>query len=244
MSEIRKTEIIKREKLTWAPPCAAQPAGRPSQQAAQPASLLCRLRPRQREGSVAGARARHRATPPLSLPACPPLLASVPLDDATPLPLLSLSLSPALSFLSLALSLTRPNTTVATVRRSSRLRPPLAPPTSSEAPPQLPLPPHRSTGPRKPCIAATSPFPSSGSDHRCRRIRRLQRVPEPASTPTATAVSYATVSPSPSPRSLTVASSPPRPNLRRRRARRRRSSGDHLVTPASPTRSQEPVEHP
>ena len=92
MSEIRKQKIIKREKLTWAPPCAAQPAGRPSQQAAQPASLLCRLRPRQREGSVAGARARHRATPPLSLPACPPSPRLDALDDATPLPLLSLTL--------------------------------------------------------------------------------------------------------------------------------------------------------
>ena len=192
---------------------------------------------------MAGARARHRATPPLSLPACPPLLASMPLDDATPPPC-SLSLSPGSPLLSLALSLTRPNTTVAAVRHSHRLRPPLAPPTSSGAPPRLPLPPHRSTAPRKPCIAATSPFPSSGSDHRRRRIRRLQRVPEPASTPTATAVSYATVSPSSPPRSLTVASSPPRPNLRRRRARRRRSSGDHLVTPASPTSSQDPVEHP
>ena len=243
MSEIKKQKIFKREKLTWAPPCAAQPAGRPSQQAAQPASLLCRLRPRQREGSVAGARARHRATPPLSLLACPPLLARCP-GRRHASPPCSLSLSPGSPLLSLALSLTRPNTTVAAVRHSSHLRPPLAPPTSSEAPPRPPLPPHRSTAPRKPCIAATSPFPSSGSDHRRRRIRRLQRVPEPASTPTATAVSYATVSPSSPPRSLTVASSPPRPNLRRRRARRRRSSGDHLVTPASPTSSQDPVEHP
>ena len=172
------------------------------------------------------------------------LLAAWTTPAARPDPPCSLSLSPALSFLSLALSLSRPNTTVAAVRHSSHLRPPLAPPTSSEAPPQLPLPPHRSTGPRKPCIAATSPFPSSGSDHRRRRIRRLQRVPEPASTPTATAVSYATVSPSSPPRSLTIASSPPRPNLRRRRARRRRSSGDHLVSLASPTSSQDPVEHP
>ena len=123
------------------------------------------------------------------------LLAAWTTPAARPDPPCSLSLSPALSFLSLALSLTRPNTTVAAVRHSSRLRPPLAPPTSSEAPPQLPLPPHRSTGPRKPCIAATSPFPSSDSDHRRRQIRRLRRVPEPASTPTATAVSYATVSP-------------------------------------------------
>ena len=143
---------------------------------------------------MAGARARHRATPPLSLPACPPLLASMPWTTPR-LPPCSLSLSPGSSLLSLALSLTRPNTTVAAVRHSSRLRPPLAPPTSSGAPPRLPLPPHRSTSPRKPCIAATSPFPSSGSDHRRRRIRRLRRVPEPASTPTATAVSPRSVFP-------------------------------------------------
>ena len=179
--------------------------------------------------------ARARATAPRHLSPCLPALPSSldALDDATSLPLLPLTLPR----FSLALSRSRPKHTVAAVRLSHCLRPPLAPPSSSEAPPQLPLPPHRSTSPRKPCIAATSPFPSSGSDHRRRRIRRLQRVPEPASTPTATAVSYATVSPSPSPRSLTVASSPPRPNLRRRRARRRRSSGDHLVTPASPTSS-------
>ena len=162
------------------------------------------------------------------------LLAAWTTSAARPDPPCSLSLSPALSFLSLALSLTRPSTTVAAIRRSSHLRPPLAPPTSSEAPPRPPLPPHRSTAPRKPCIAATSPFPSSGSDHRRRQIRRLRRVPEPASTPTATAVSYATVSPSPPPRFPTVASSPPRPNLRRRRARRRRTP----VTIWSPRRVQ------
>ena len=70
-----------------------------------------------------------------------------------------------------------------------------SPPTSSEAPPQPPLPPHRSTAPRKPCIAATSPFPSSGSDHRRRRIRRLRRVPEPANHPCSSAVSPQIVSP-------------------------------------------------
>ena len=196
------------------------------------------------EGGECGRRAR---APPRHATCSPACLPSPPRSMPWTTPRLSpcsLSLSPGSPLLSLALSLTRPNTTVAAVRHSSRLRPPLAPPTSSGAPPRPPLPPHRSTGPRKPCIAATSPFPSSGSDHRRRRIRRLQRVPEPASTPTATAVSYATVSPSSPPRSLTVASSPPRPNLRRRRARRRRSSGDHLVTPASPTSSQNPVEHP
>ena len=242
MSEIRKQKIINRRSLPGLLHCAAQPAGWPSQQPAQPTSLLCRLRPDRGRGVWP---ARARATAPRHLSPCLPALPSSPRcpgrRHASPC---SLSLSPGSSLLSLALSLTRPNTTVAAVRLSSRHRPPLAPPTSSGAPPRLPLPPHRSTAPRKPCIAATSPFPSSGSDHRRRRIRRLQRVPEPASTPTATAVSYATVSPSPSPRSLTVATSPPRPNLRRRRARRRRSSGDHLVTPASPTRSQNPVEHP
>ena len=167
---------------------------RPSQLAG-PASQPSTVAPRRlppHAPKLLRARARAAARPP---PACrrPPGR----VDDArspsrSPC---SLSLSPALSFLSLALSLTRPNTTVATVRRSSRLRPPLAPPTSSEAPPQLPLPPHRSTGLRKPCIAATSPFPSSDSDHRRRQIRRLRRVPEPASTPTATAVSPRSVSP-------------------------------------------------
>ena len=118
------------------------------------------------------------------------LLAAWTTPAGRPDPPCSLSLSPGSSLLSLALSLTRPNTTVAAVRHSSRLRPPLAPPTSSEAPPRPPLPPHRSTAPRKPCIAATSPFPSSGSDHRRRRIRRLQRVPEPANHPCSSAVSH------------------------------------------------------
>ena len=189
MSEIRKQKKNKREKLTWAPPCAAQPAGRPSQQAAQPASLLCRLRPRQREGSVAGARARHRATPPLSLPACPPLLASMPLDDATPPPC-SLSLSLGSSLLSLALSLSRPNTTVAAVRHSSRHRPPLAPPTSSGAPPRPPLPPHRSTALRKPCIAAYVAVPLLGHRRSSPSIRCTPAVPEPANHPCSSAVSH------------------------------------------------------
>ena len=140
--------------------------------------------------------ARARATAPRHLSPCLPALPSsldAP-DYATPPPC-SLSLALGSSLLSLALSLTQPNPTVADVRHSSRLRPPLAPPTSSEAPPQPPLPPHRFTGLRKPCIAATSSFPSSGSDHHRRRIRRLQRVSEPASTPTATAVSPRVVSP-------------------------------------------------
>ena len=142
---------------------------------------------------MAGARAPPRHA--TSLPACLPSPSrSLPWPPPRLSPC-SPSLSLSSSLLSLALSLTRPNTTVAAVRLSSRLRPPLAPPTSSEASPRPPLPPHRSTGLQKPCIAATSPFPSSGSDHHRRRIRRLQRVSEPASTPTATAVSPRVVSP-------------------------------------------------
>ena len=241
MSEIRKTKINKGGKpYLGLLPSASGPASWPAQPAGGPARLPPLSSSSSTEGGECGRRAR--ATAPRHLLACLPALPSSldALDDATPLPLLPLTLPR----FSIALSRSRPKHTVAAVRRSHCLRPPLAPPSSSEAPPQLPLPPHPSSSPRKPCIAATSPFPSSGSDHRRRRIRRLQRVPEPASTPTATAVSYATVSPSSPPRSLTVASFPPRPNLRRRRARRRRSSGDHLVTPASPTSSQDPVEHP
>ena len=141
--------------------------------------------------------ARARATAPRHLSPCLPALPSSPRCPGRrhASPLLSLTLPGSFLPLPRSLSLSRPNTTVAAVRHSHRLRPPLAPPTSSGAPPRLPLPPHRFTAPRKPCIAATSPFPPSDSDHRRRRIRRLQRVPEPASTPTATAVSYATVSP-------------------------------------------------
>ena len=146
---------------------------------------------RQSARRVAGARAR----PPrhsTSLPAClpsPPRLGVPGRRHASSL------LSLTLPRLSLALSLSRPNTTVAAVRLSNRLRPPLAPPTRSGAPPRLPLPPHRSTGPRKPCIAATSPFPSSDSDRRRRRIHRHQRVPEPANHPCSSAVSPRIVSP-------------------------------------------------
>ena len=109
MSEIRKQKKNKRGRsLPGLLHCAAQPAGWPSQQPAQPTSLLCRLRPDRGRG-VWPARARHRATPPLSLPACPPLLVSVSLDDATPPPLLSLTLPPALPSLSLSPGRTPPS---------------------------------------------------------------------------------------------------------------------------------------
>ena len=193
MSEIRKRKINKRRSLPGLLPVQpSQLAGPASSRPSPPPSSVVFV---PTEGGECGRRVRAPPRHATSLPAClpsPPRLDA--LDDATPPPC-SLSLSPGSPLLSLALSLTRPNTTVAAVRHSSRLRPPLAPPTSPEAPPRPPLPPHRSTAPRKPCIAATSPFPSSGSDHHRRRIRRLQRVSEPASTPTATAVSPRVVSP-------------------------------------------------
>ena len=140
------------------------------------------------EGGECGRRAR--ATAPRHLSPCLPALPSSPRCPwTTPRLPPALSHSPSALPSSPSLPHSRPNTTVAAVRHSNRLRPPLAPPTSSEASPRPPLPPHRSTGLRKPCIAATSLFPSSGSDHHRRRIRRLQRVSEPASTPTGTAVS-------------------------------------------------------
>ena len=113
MSEIRKTEINNRRSLPGLLHCAAQPAGWPSQQLAQPTSLLCRLRPDRGRGVWP---ARARATAPRHLLACLPALPSSldALDDATPLPLLSLTLPR----FSLALSRSRPKHTVAAVRRS------------------------------------------------------------------------------------------------------------------------------
>ena len=95
----------KEEKLTWGSPPVQPSSSRPAQPAGGPARLLlCRLRPRQREGSVPGARARHRATPPASLLAWrPPRRPGTP-DDATQPPR-PLSHSPSPSFSPPALSL-------------------------------------------------------------------------------------------------------------------------------------------
>ena len=143
---------------------------------------------------MAGARAHHRATPPLSLPACPPLLASMPWTTPRLPPALSHSppALPSSPSLSLSHGRTPPSPPFATAAVSGH---PSLPRLAQELrlDPLFPL--HRPTAPRKPCIAATSPFPSSDSDHRRRQIRRLRRVPEPASTPTATAVSPRSVSP-------------------------------------------------
>ena len=161
----------------------AQPAGGPAR------LLLCRLRPRQREGSVPGARARHRATPPARLPACPSPPRLDGLERRHALPLLSLTL-PRFFPSSPSLSLSRPNTTIAAVRHSSRHRPPLAPPLSSGAPPRPPLPPHQAEPLRKPCIAAHIAVPLLGHRRSSPSNREPPDVPEPANHPCSSAVSH------------------------------------------------------
>ena len=134
--------------------------------------------------------ARARATAPRHLLAClpaPPLLLSMPRTTPRP-PLLSLTL-PRFFLSSPSLSLSQPNTTIAAVRHSSRHRPPLAPPTSSGAPPRPPLPPHRSTGLRKPCIAAYVAVPLLGHRRSSPSIRCTPAAPEPTKPPYSSAVS-------------------------------------------------------
>ena len=196
----------------------AQPAGGPAR------LLLCRLRPRQREGSVPGARAPPRHA--TSSPACLPLPSSSGCPGTTPRPPpRTLSLSPVLPLLSLALSLPCPNASVAAVRHSRHHWPPLTSPTRAGAPPPRPEALRQATRRRTPCGAAVAivfllrlrpPSPS---------IRRLQCVPEPASTPAATAVSSATVPLSPPPHFRAVAPFPTTAEASRRRPCRRRRLG-------------------
>ena len=177
MSEIRKQKRNNRRSLPGLLPVRpSQLAGPASQPSPPPPSSSWRQSARR----VAGARARpeRHAT---SSSACLPRQrdATALLLGAAPIPWPYTPLSPVL----LPLSLSRPNTTVAAVRHSSRHRPPLAPPTSSGAPPRLPLPPHRSTGLRKPCIAATSPFPSSATGDHHRRFAVSSASPSPLRRP-------------------------------------------------------------
>ena len=161
----------------------SQLAGPASQPSPPPPSSSWRQSARR----VAGARARpeRHAT---SSSACLPRQrdAAALLLGAAPIPWPYPSLSPVL----LPPSLSRPNTTVAAVRHSRRLRPPLAPPTSSGAPPRPPLPPHRSTGLRKPCIAAYVAVPLLGHRRSSPSIRCTPAVPEPANHPCSSAVSH------------------------------------------------------
>ena len=188
MSEIRKQKIINRRSLPGLLHCAAQPADRPSQQPAQPISLLCRLRPDRGRGVWP---ARARATAPRHLSPCLPALPSSPRCPGRrhALPP-ALSHSPSVPPSSPSLPLSRPNTTIAAVRHSSRHRPPLAPPLSSGDPPRPPLPPHRSTGLRKPCIAAYVAVALLGHRRSSPSIRCTPAIPEPANHPCSSAVSH------------------------------------------------------
>ena len=187
MSEIRKQKKIKGRSLPGLLPVQpSQLAGPASRRPSPPPSSVVFVLDRGR--GVRPARARHRATPPARLPAWPPLLARCP-GQRHASPLLSLTL-PRFFPSSPSLSLSRPNTTIAAVRHSSRHRPPLAPPTSSGAPPRPPLPPHRSTGLRKPCIAAHVAVPLLGHRRSSPSIRCTPAVPEPANHPCSSAVSH------------------------------------------------------
>ena len=160
MSEIRKRKMNKRRSLPGLLPVQpSQLAGQASRRPSPPPSSVVFDLDRGR--GVWPARAR--ATAPRHLLACLPAL---PSSSRCPgrchaLPP-ALSHSPSVPPSSPSLSLTRPNTTIAAVRHNSRLRPPLAPPLSSGAPPRPPLPPHRSMGLRKPCIAAHVAVPLLG----------------------------------------------------------------------------------
>ena len=113
MSEKLANKNKRKEGLTWGSPlCSPAAAGRPSQQAAQPTwppSSVVFLPDRGTE-RARRARARHRATPPACLPACP--------ASATPRCFFSVPprspgltpLSPVLFPFSLALSLSRVRT--------------------------------------------------------------------------------------------------------------------------------------
>ena len=174
MSEIRKQKIINRRSLPGLLHCAAQPAAGPAH--LPPLSSLSR----QREGSVAGARARHRATPPLSLLACPPLLARCPgRRHASPL----LSLTPPRLFPPLPRSLTHDRTppsppfAIATVsghpslpRLAQKLRhDPLFLPTAPQLPRSPASPPRRRSPLRAPTIIAVEFAVSSASPSPLRR---------------------------------------------------------------------------
>ena len=153
------------------------PASWPAQQAS-PAHHRRRPPGASRPG-VWPARAHgHRATPPLSLPACPPLLASVSLDDATPPPC-SLSLSPGSPSLSLSPGRTPPSPpfAIATVsdhpslpRPAQKLRlDSLFLPTAPQLPGSPASPPRRRSPLRAPTIIAVEFAVSSASPSPLRR---------------------------------------------------------------------------
>ena len=181
MSEISKQKKIKGRSLPGLLPVQpSQLAGPASRRPSPPPSSVVFVLDRGR--GVWPARAR--ATAPRHLSPCLPALPSSPRCPGRrhASPLLSLT-RPRLFPSSPSLSLSRPNTTIAAVRHSSRHRPPLAPPLSSGAPPRPPLPPHQARPLGKLCIASTPSSSSSGSDHHRRRFAVSSASPSPLRRP-------------------------------------------------------------
>ena len=178
MSEIRKQKIINRRSLPGLLHCAAQPAAGPAHLPPLSSSS------RQREGSVAGARARHRATPPLSLPACPPLLASMPWTTPRLPPALSHSppALPSSPSLSLSHGRTPPSPPFAIAAVSGHPSLPRLAQKLRHNPLFLPTAPRVSGSPASP---PTSPFPSSATGDRRRRIGSYRTSPSPLTIPAA-----------------------------------------------------------
>ena len=183
MSEKLENKKIKEGEAYLGLPPVQPSSSRPAQPAGGPARLLlCRLRPRQREGSVPSARARHRATPPASLLAWrPPRRPGTPeRRHAPPYPLTL----PRFFLSSPSLSLSRVRT-----RRS--------PPFAIAAATGLPSPPRHaqelrplalklSVKPQDAGRPVEPPSPSSsssGSDHHRRRFAVSSASPSPLRRP-------------------------------------------------------------
>ena len=169
----------KRGRLTWASSlCSPAAAGRPSQQAAQPASSSVVFVLDRGRGACP---ARARATAPRHQPPCLPgalLVALERPDVTTPPPPYPLTLPPILPLLSLALSLSCPNAPVAAVRHSRSHSLPLASPTRAEAPPRLPRLLRQATRRRTPWNVAVAFITSGRRRSPSPSIRRTQDVPE------------------------------------------------------------------
>ena len=149
--------------------------------------------------------------------------------------------SPTLPCLSLVCSLPPEHHRAELVAAAHRLRShslPLASPTRAEAPPRLPRLLRQATRRWTPCGAAVAIVFLLGRRRPPTPIRRLQCVPEPASTPAATAVSSATVPLSPFSCPHAVALLPTTAEASRRRPCRRRRLGPPPPKPSTPSCSR------
>ena len=142
-----------------------------------------------------GARARHRATPPPSLSACPPLTALDGLHVATQPPRF---LFPSLSLISSPGSPSLPpNATAAADENHHGHRPPLASPTHAEAPLLRPEAPRQAVPLRTPRGAVAVAKFDSGRRGSSPAIRELPGIPDLALALAGSAVSPRTEPPPP-----------------------------------------------